>query len=84
MIQRLERHAGGQGAVADHGHDAPAVAELRRGDCHAQRGADRGARMTDAEGVVFALGRGSETAPDPPGCLMVGSRSRRPVSTLCG
>ena len=55
MIQRFECHAGGQRAVADDGHDPAILAALRGRDGHAQRGADRGAGVADAESVVFAL-----------------------------
>ncbi len=55
MIQCLERHARSQGAIADHGHDAPAFTVLGRCDGHAQGGADRGARVSDAKGVVLAF-----------------------------
>ena len=55
MIQRLEGHAGGQGAIADDGHDAAVLPALCSRDSHAERGADRGAGMTHAEGVVFAF-----------------------------
>ena len=56
MVQRLERHAGGQRAVADHG-DRLAITVLQAGgNGHAQRGADRCAGVADAKGVVLALG----------------------------
>ena len=47
-------------AIADHGDHAPLLAELRGRDRHAERGADRGARVADAEGVVLALGARGE------------------------
>ena len=60
MVQRLERHAGGHRAVADHG-DRLAIAVLQAGgNGHAQRGADRGAGVADAKGVVLALGAARE------------------------
>ncbi len=56
MIQRFERHARGQGAVADNGNDPTVLAALRCRDGHAQGRADRGAGVADAECVVFTLG----------------------------
>ena len=54
--QRFPGHAGGHRAVADdRDHLAVVLGELR-GHRHAERGADRGARVADAEGVVFAFG----------------------------
>ena len=55
VIQGFKCHARGQGAVADDGNDAAILAALRRRYGHAQRSADRGAGVTDAEGVVLAL-----------------------------
>ena len=57
MIKRFEGHARGHRAVA---YDGNGVAVLRTSllafsGHHAERGADRGARMTYAEGVVFAF-----------------------------
>ena len=43
VIQRFERHAGAQRAVADHGYNPPRLAFAGRSDRHAQCGADRGA-----------------------------------------
>ncbi len=65
MIQRLERHSRRERAVADDGHGAAIFAALRRGDRHAERGADRGARVTDAEGVVLALAAGRKGREAP-------------------
>ena len=83
MIERLERHARGQRAVADDRDRASILAALGGRDGHAERRADRGARVAHAEGVVFALARVGNGAR-PPSCLMVCRSSRRPVSTLCG
>ncbi len=55
MIQRLERHARRHGAIADDRHHAAILAGVRRRHRHAERGRDRGARVSDAEGVVLAL-----------------------------
>ena len=60
VVERLEGLSGGHRAITDHRHDAPRRALLLRGDRHAERCADRGARVTDAEGVVGALGAGGE------------------------
>jgi hypothetical protein len=55
MIHRLEGHAAGDAAVADD-RDAMLVLAAQAGsDRHAQRRADRRARMADAEGIVFAF-----------------------------
>ncbi|MCY1442274.1 hypothetical protein D9M71_586380 [compost metagenome] len=60
VVQRLEGHAGGQCAITDHG-DRLAWAVLQAGgDGHAQGGADRGAGVADAKGVVLALGAARE------------------------
>ena len=64
-FERLERHAGRHRAIADDRDHAAIFTELRGRDGHAERGADRSARMTDAEGVVLALGatgKGREAA----------------------
>ncbi len=55
VVERLEGHAGGERAVADHRDGLALLAFQTGGDRHAQGGADRGAGMADAEGVVFAL-----------------------------
>jgi hypothetical protein len=55
VVQRLVGHAGGHRAVADHRDHAAIAACARGGDRHAQRGGDRGGRVADAEGVVFAF-----------------------------
>src|SRR5580700_6829304 len=55
VIEGLEGHAGGEGAVTDHGSDAPAVALTGCRDRHSESRAYRGARVSNAEGVVFAL-----------------------------
>ena len=60
VIQRFEGHAGRQRTIADNGHDAAILAALRSRDGHSQSRADRGAGVTDAESVVFALAAGGE------------------------
>src|SRR5262249_35145307 len=55
VVQGLERQAGRDRAIADHGHHAAALTSLRGRHGHAERSADRGARMTDTERVVLAL-----------------------------
>ena len=55
VVERLEGLPGGDRAVADHRDHAPRDALLLRADRHAERGADRGARVADAEGVVGAF-----------------------------
>jgi hypothetical protein len=55
VVERLEGHAGAERAVADDGDDLPALALELGGDGHAERGADGGAGVADAEGVVLAL-----------------------------
>ncbi len=55
MRQRLERHARGHRAVADHRHHAALVALALARDGHAQRRRDRGRGMADAERVVLAF-----------------------------
>jgi hypothetical protein len=55
VVQRLEGHAGGHRAVADHGDRlAPLALQLGRVG-HAQGRRDRGRRVRGAEGVVFAF-----------------------------
>ena len=55
MIQRLEGHARSQGAIANH-RNCPTVQPLQsRGNGHAERRADRGAGVANAEGVVRAF-----------------------------
>ncbi|MNE00106.1 hypothetical protein D3C80_925030 [compost metagenome] len=56
VVQRLESHAGGQCAVADHGNGLARIVLQAGGDGHAQGSTDRGAGVTDAKGVVLALG----------------------------
>jgi hypothetical protein len=60
VVERLEGHAGGHAAVADHGDDAALLVldAHRRG--HAGGGGDRGRGVADAEGVVLALGAVAE------------------------
>ena len=58
VIQRLERHSRRERAVADDRHRAAIFAAFGGRDRHAERGADRGARVADAESVVFALAAG--------------------------
>ena len=55
VIQGLEGHAGAQGPVADDGDDVAPLPRQTGGDRHPEGGADRGAGMSDAEGVVRAL-----------------------------
>ena len=62
MVQRLEGHARGRGAVADHGDHLRrvALAAQRFGD--AERRRHRGARVARAEHVEAALRAAQETA----------------------
>ncbi len=55
VIERFERHAGGHRAVADHRYDMALHARELGRHRHAESGADGGARMRSAEGVVLAL-----------------------------
>ncbi len=55
MIQRLEGEPGAHGAIADDGDHAPLLAELRGADRHAERRADRSARVPHAERVEDAF-----------------------------
>ena len=55
VVHRLIGHAGGHGAVADHGHDAVLLALLIARGGEAQGGADGGRGVGRAEGIVFAL-----------------------------
>src|SRR5882724_13385719 len=55
MVERLERHAGRDGAVTNHRHYAAILAALRSRHGHAQRCADRGTRVPDTESVVLAF-----------------------------
>ena len=70
MRQRLECHARAQGAIADdRTHTTPFALGPRR-QRHAQRRRDRGARMTDTEGVIgrlVALGKRRQTPELPNG-----------------
>ncbi len=68
VVQRLVGHAGGHGAVADHGDDVVGAAGEVARRRHAEAGRDRGGGMRRAEGVVFALGplgEAGETAALP-------------------
>jgi len=56
VVQRLERHAGGQRAVSNHRNRLALAVLQAGGNRHAQRCADRGAGVADAKGVVLALG----------------------------
>ncbi|MOA01547.1 hypothetical protein D3C78_1209620 [compost metagenome] len=60
VVQRLESHAGGQCAVADHGNGLARIVLQAGGDGHAQGSTDRGAGVTDTKGVVLALGAARE------------------------
>jgi hypothetical protein len=69
VVERLERHAGGQRAVADDRDRARIAAGTRVRDRHAERRADRRARVAGAERVVLALTalqepRQAATTPD--------------------
>ncbi len=55
VVERFKGHARGQRAVADHGNGAAIQALQPGSDGHAQAGADRGAGMADAKGVVGAF-----------------------------
>src|SRR4051812_11989101 len=55
MIQRFECHAGAHCAIADHCNDTAIDTLSSCGDRHSKRGTDRGARVSDAKGVVFAF-----------------------------
>ena len=56
MVQGLEGHACGHGAIADHGNAlAPGVLHAG-GNGHAQGGTDRRAGVAHAKGVVFTFG----------------------------
>ena len=55
VIERFERHAGGERAIADDGDRAAILSAFGGGDGHAERGADRRARVPDTEGVVLAF-----------------------------
>jgi len=66
VVERLEGHARGQATVAADGYHLAVVAALLDRLGHAQRRADGGGRVADAEGVVVALvalGEAGETAP---------------------
>ena len=60
MIERFEGHAGGECAVADDRDRASIFAAFGGRDRHAERCADRGARVADAEGVVLTLAPGGK------------------------
>src|SRR5262245_49747034 len=55
MVQRLERQTRRDRSIADYRDDTAALAALRRRHGHAQRRADRRARVTDAESVVHTF-----------------------------
>jgi hypothetical protein len=55
VVECLEGHAGGHRPVTDHGHVAVVPAGLGRSKGHAGGGADRGAGVPGAEGVVLTL-----------------------------
>ena len=57
MVERLPREPGAHRAVADDGDDAPVAAGRAVRDRHAECGADRGARVADAETVGYARAR---------------------------
>ncbi len=56
VVQCLERHAGGHGAVTNNGNALSAGLLQACCDRHAQRCADGSAGMADAKGVVVAFG----------------------------
>ena len=55
VVERLERHAGRHGAVADDGHRLAVFALLPRRHRHAKGGGNAGRGMGSAKGVVFAF-----------------------------
>ncbi len=55
VVERLEGHARGECAVADHRHHSAVAAGVRVGDRHAQPRRDGGGGMAHPEGVVFAF-----------------------------
>jgi hypothetical protein len=61
VIERLERHARGRRAVADHRDRAPPRTRARCGFGDPERGRDRGARVARAEHVVRALAAAQES-----------------------
>ena len=79
VVQGLEGHASGHGTVADDGHGMPVFALALRGQRHAQRGRDTGARMRRAKGVVdafSALRKARDTAQLPQRVHAVASASQ--------
>ncbi len=66
VVEGLEGHAGGHGAVADHRRHAPRLTGAVRGQGHAQAGADGSRRVTNAKSVIFTLRALRETAPGRP------------------
>ena len=65
MVHGFEGHAAGDAAVADDGDHVVVLAAQLVGDGHAQGGADGGAGVAYAEGVVFAfraVGEGADAA----------------------
>ena len=61
VVQRFKSLAGGHRAVADDGHAAVRFARQFIRHRHAERGADGGGRMADAEIVVLAFAALGET-----------------------
>ncbi len=62
VIHRFEYHAGGHGAIADHGNRvAIGLAFGLGGQSHPQRSRNRGRRMGCAEGVVLAFATARES-----------------------
>ena len=55
MRQCFKGHTAGNRAIADHGHDPPALLFARGGEGHAHGGGDAGRGMPHAKGVVLAL-----------------------------
>ena len=55
VIECFKGHAGGEAAVANHGHRSPLAPRVFRGNRHSKRGADRRTGMPYAEGVIRAF-----------------------------
>jgi hypothetical protein len=81
VVERLEGHAGGHGAVADDGDDVLLLALVRVRHGHAQRGRDRGRRVAVPK-VSYGLSSRRGKPETPPKHAQPGHAGRRPVSTL--
>jgi len=55
VVDRLQGHAAGEGAITDHGHALEVLAALVAGQSHAQGRGDRGGGVAGAEVVEAAL-----------------------------